>query len=42
MVCNSYTAHTIGNSLIDQAGDTRLTVKDRILGMYMKMNEILH
>ena len=42
MVGHCHATHAIGNGLIHQFGDTGLSVKERILSMNMKMNEILH
>ena len=42
MVGHCHATHAIGNDLIHQFGDTGLSVKERILSMNMKMNEILH
>ena len=42
MIGHSHATHAVGNCLIHQFGDTCLSVKERILSMNMKMNEILH
>ena len=42
MVGHGHALHAIGNSLVDKPLDARLSVEDRIIGMYVKMNEVLH
>jgi hypothetical protein len=42
MVGDSHASHAVGNSLVHQALDARLTVQDGVISMYMEMYEILH
>ena len=42
MVSDGHAFHAVGNSLVNQFLDTRLTVKNRIIGMYVQMYEIFH
>ena len=42
MVGNGHAAHTVLDSLLHQLGDAGLTVKQRVLCMYVKMYEVLH
>ena len=35
-------AHTVGDGLVNHLGNARLPVKQRVLGVDVKMNEILH
>ena len=42
MVGDSHSPHAVGNSLVDKSFDARLSVENRIICMYVKMNEILH
>jgi hypothetical protein len=42
MVSDGHALHSVGNSLVNQFLDARLSVKYRIIGMYMQMYEIFH
>ena len=42
MVGHGHAAHAVGNGLVNQFGDGRLSVKNGILGVYVQVNEVLH
>jgi hypothetical protein len=42
VVGDGYATHTVGNGFVNQTGNARLTVKERVLRMDVKMNKILH
>ena len=42
MVGDGHSAHTVFHRLVNQARHAGLTVEDGILGVHMKMYEVLH
>ena len=42
MVSDGHALHAVGNSLVNQFLDARLSVQNRIIGMYVQMYEIFH